>query len=414
MNYCPRCGARLGPDQNFCGNCGLDLRRLQFDQAEASQATPARGLWRNTVVYLTRDGVQGVVVRSMGVLALAAVSALFLAALIYYETQAFALAVYIALWIATSGLLYDELRWRGVRGLGDVPPQKGGGRKLWLVPWQSVRMADWNGRTLWFTSSSPTHKVSATFNKEDAPLVERTLASNGIRYSRGAPRLPSAFTRFSTLALLMFIIGQAILILAALLPYFPGEQQLYTTIYNHTKDQIAGATFVGEFAAIFLNNIQVAWGGSIPFLGALTYGLANYNTGRVIQAIATLNTNPITNAPQPLPPYVVLVALYVLPHTWIEESAYPIATVAGTLALTKWRSMSPAEFVRRRNWGSARLLLALGGTAVILLVAGLVETATSYVGDGIVALWVPIALLYFVSRRRWKRRVGTEPAAGSP
>lgn len=244
-----------------------------------------------------------------------------------------------------------------------------------------------------------------------APIVERTLNSNGVKYSWRGPRLPPYLTRFSTLALLVFIAGQVILILAATLPFFPGEEALYTTVYNNAQNSIAGATFIGEFRGIFLNNIQVAWGGAIPFFGALTYGVTSYNTGRVIQVIAITNLNPLTNAPQPLSPIIVLIGLYLFPHTWVEESAYPIATVAGMLALTKWRSVSPGEFARRRNWGSTKLAFALGGAAAILAAAGFIETLTSYVRYDILAVWVLLALLYFA----WKKsRRRTTPIAGSP
>jgi uncharacterized membrane protein SpoIIM required for sporulation len=259
-------------------------------------------------------------------------------------------------------------------------------------------MADWNGRTLWFTSRSPDRRLSITFDKDAAPLVEKTLASQGVRLSWRPPRLPPTLTRFWALVLLLFIIGQATLILAAVLPFFPGEEQTYITILNNTKSSIAGTTFIGEFQAIFVNNVQVALGGAIPFLGTLTYGIANYNTGRVVQVIA------LTNQPQ-VQPYAVLIGLYLLPHTWVEESAYPIATMAGIFALTRWRSVSPGKFARRLNRGSTKLVLALVGAAVILLAAGFIETLTTYLGYSAVALWVPLILLaYSWSRIRRQRR----------
>ena len=206
--------------------------------------------------------------------------------------------------------------------------------------------------------------------------------------------------------MLLFVVGQLALILAALLPFFPGEKQTYITILNNTKSAISGTTFLGEFRAIFVNNVQVALGGAIPFLGALTYGIANYNTGRVVQAIA------LTNQPQ-VQPYMVLIGLYILPHTWIEESAYPIATIAGIFALTKWRSVSPKEFAHLPNRGSAKMVLALLGAGAVLLVAGFVETLTTYLGYVAVALWVPLVMLAYLWSRVRRRRRPVLPA-GSP
>ncbi len=397
MNYCPNCGTPVEVGQNFCGNCGHDIRARPMVEQAQEQTEILRGLGRNTLAYLTPEGIRGVALGSTALLFLGIFVPLPFLAVVYYVTQTGALAVYLTLWVAIALLLYDELRWRELRSLGESPPSEGG-RRSWLVPWQSIRMADWSGRTLWFTSTNPDRRLSITFDKDAAHLVEKALGSWGVRYSWRPPRLPPAFTRFWTLVLVLFIMGQATLILAALFPFFPGEEQTYITILNNTKSSIAGTTFLGELQAIFVNNIQVALGGAVPFLGTLTYGIANYNTGRVVQAIA------LTNQPQ-IQPSLVLVGLYLLPHTWVEESAYPIASMAGIFALTKWRSVSPAEFARRLSRGSTKMVLALVGSAAILLVAGFIETLTTYLGYGAVVLWVPLVILaYSWSKIRRRRR----------
>ena len=132
------------------------------------------------------------------------------------------------------------------------------------------------------------------------------------------------------------------------------------------------------------------------------YGIANYNTGRAVQAIA------ITYQPHPVPAYLLLITLYILPYAWLEESTYLIATVAGLLAFTKWRSVSPGDFVRKSNWGSIKLAAALYGASAILVTAGLIETPTSYLGDTTLMLWIPLGVLplLFLARRRRKNRTG--------
>jgi len=352
------------------------------------------------VVYLTPEGLQGAKFRSGGVLFLASLLPIPLLIAAYLVVQSGAFAVYAAAWITLSLLIYDELRWRGFRGLeGYSPSSSQTGRESWFVPWHSLRMADWNGRTLWFTSLNPQRRVSITFDRNDAPLVERSLASWGVRYSLRPPKLPRILSRFSTLALILFVVSQLILILAAVLPFFPGEAQMYNTILNNTKSQVTNATFIQAFKAIYANNIQVAWGGMLPVLGQLSFGLASYNTGRVIQAIAISDHYP---------PSVVLVSLYLLPHTWVEESAYPIATVAGLMAITRWRSVSPSEFTHRTNWGSWRLAFAMGGVALILLAAGLIETAGLYLGFGELLLWIPVGVaVYLIVTLDRERRLRT-------
>jgi len=321
-----------------------------------------------------------------------------LLAVVYLVIQGGALAVYAVIWIALSLLIYDELRWQGFRRMEGYPPSAPQpSNTSWFVPWSSLRMADWNGRTLWFTSMEPRRKMSVTFDRNDAPRVERSLASGGVWYSPKSPRLPQTFTRFSTIALILFLVSQLILILAAILPFFPGEAQMYNTILNNTRSQVAGATFTEAFKAIFVNNLQVAWGGMLPVLGQLSFGLASYNTGRVIQAIAISDN---------VSPALVLFLLYLLPHTWVEESAYPIATAAGLLAVTKWRSVSPSEFTHRVNWGSWKLIFSIGGAALILLAAGLIETTGLYLGIGELLLWIPVGIMIFlmVTWTRARRR----------
>jgi len=320
--------------------------------------------------------------------------------LAYALLQTGSLDIFGVIWMAAAGLLYDELKWRKTRKLGDspAPPQTQG---TWLVPWRSIRMADWDGRTLWFSSADPEKKASVTFDQADAPSIEWNLSSGGVRYTQKSHKLPHRLTEFWTLAILLFIASQTILILAATLPFLPGEDHFYTTILNNTKSQVVNATFADQFRAIYTNNIQVAWGGSLPILGTISFGIASYNTGRVIQVIA-MSAN--------VPSAVVLLSLYILPHTWFEEFSYPMAAAAGLLAITTWRSVAPGEFVHWRNRGSTKFLLALGGVALTLAMAGFLEVLVGYLSLGVLLLWIPIGLGFFLVLK-WKRK---HPRAGLP
>ena len=387
----------------------MDLRQqVQTIQAEAQQApTAIRGLARNAVVYLIPEGLSVETFRSAGVLFLSPILTIPLLAVFYLVIQAGVLAVYASVWIALSFLIYDELRWQGLRRLDvNVNSSAPYPKTPTLVPWNSLRMADWDGRTLWFTSTSPRRKMSVTFDRDDAPLIERSLTSWGVPYTPKSLRVPKTLTHFPALALTLFLVSQLILILAAVLPFFPGEAQMYNTILNSTRSQVAGATFMEAFKGIFVNNLQVAWGGMLPVLGQLSFGLASYNTGRIIQAIAI--SDNYSSA-------VVLVTLYLLPHTWVEESAYPIATAAGLLAITTWRSVSPNEFAHRPNWGSWKLVFTMVGVALILVAAGLIETAGLYLGAGELLLWIPVGIASFfvVTWTRQRRRIRSTPPLSS-
>jgi len=406
LNYCPNCGTPLSTEQNFCTLCGFDLRlQAGAKPVPALDEAPACGLARNAVFYVTQDGLLGVDIGSDFALAVALFLPLPLLAAVYSATQAGALAVYAVVWLAAAGLLYDELRWRRVKRLTGPRAEQQPSRTSWFVPWHSIRMADWNGRTLWFSSDDPPVKASVTFNQKDAPYVERDLSSRGIRYSLKGSRLPRKLTQFWTLAIVLFIASQAILILAATLPLLPGEDQVYTTILNNTHSQVVNATFFDQFRVIYTNNIQVAWGGSLPVLGTLSFGVASYNTGRVLQVIAMGDK---------VPSAVVLISLYILPHTWFEEFSYPMAAAAGLLAITTWRSVTPEEFVRRRGRGSSKFLLAMGGVSLTLAVAGLLEVLAVYMRLGVVVLWVPLGFGLYLTTKWMRRRTQDGSPPGSP
>ncbi len=397
MNYCPNCGAPVIVGQNFCRNCGLDIRaRTLQEQAPTGSETPVvKALGRNTIVYLTQQGLVGTKIRSDLTLLLAFALPLPILFAYYAASLTGTLVVYATIWLAASTFLYDELRGRGLRSLENFDPTSPEpNRPSWLIPWRLVRMADWNGRTLWFSSSDPMRRASITFDKDDAPIVEQTLTSRGVRYSWRPSRLPKMISGFWTLSILLFIVSQLVMILAATLPFFPGEEQIYSAILGGTSSQISGTSFIGELHVIYLNNLQVALGGAFPFLGTLNFGVASYNTGRVIQVIAISDH---------VSPVAVLLTLYILPHTWVEELSYPMAAAAGLLVVTAWDSVSPSEFTKRWKRASGKYLLALGAATLTLLVAGLLETSTSYLGFLAVVLWVPLLIAVYLLRKRFMR-----------
>ncbi len=407
MPFCTHCGKEVLATDLYCWNCGGDVRALAMEgQVQAMPANSVvKGLGRNAMVYLTQHGLAGTKIRSDFVLFLAFALPAPVLFSYYALTLNGPLVVYATIWLAASTFLYDELRGRGIKNLeGFDPGAPNPGHSTWTIPWRSIRMADWNGRTLWFSSADPSKKGSVTFDKSDAPIVERTLASYGIRYSWRPPRLPQRISGFWSLTVIFFVASQAIMILAATQPFFPGERLTYTTVLNNTQSQIVGTTFLGELREIYFNNLQVAIGGALPFLGTLTFAVASYNTGRVIQVIA-IGEN--------VSPGVVLLTLYLLPHTWVEELSYPMATVAGLLAVTKWNSVSPGDFARRRYRPSGKYLTALGGVAAMLMLAGLLETTTTYLHFLALALWVPLMALAYLVKRDYDRK-RKEAAVGSP
>lgn len=408
LNYCPSCGVQVRAGQSFCERCGVDLRaRRAGGPAEPVLSTEVRGLARNRLVYMTREGLTGVRISSEAWMVAVIAAPLPLLAAFWYTTGWGSLATYITLWLVSGGLLFDWLKWRGLRKIGGRG-ERAEERSSWRVSLASLRGVDWNGKTLWFSRPERPRKVSITFDRKNAPRVESNLRSQGVNYSWRPPRLPSRLTGFWSLVVLVFVASQVVMFMAATLPFFPGEQQVYTTVLNSTRSQVVNATMVDQFRVIYFNNLQVAWGSMVPGLGAISFAAASYNTGRVIQVIALSDTATLH---QSVSPALVYLSLFFYPHSWVEEASYPIAVVAGVLGITRWRSVSPEAFARFANRGSTRLALALVGVALSLMVAGALEVSEPALGfsSGAFLLWVPVLVGGWVLYVAYKRRAAREP-----
>jgi hypothetical protein len=161
------------------------------------------------------------------------------------------------------------------------------------------------------------------------------------------------------------------------------------------------------------------------YANALRQAAANVGTLQ-IRSIATLGGNLATASPAAdsapalialdanVPSAVVLVSLYILPHTWLEELSYPMAAVAGLLAVSTWRSVAPEEFIQWRGRGSSKFLLAMGGVSVTLTVAGVLEVLVAYLSLDVLVFWVPIGLGLYLATKWTRRRSRDGPSTGSP
>jgi uncharacterized membrane protein SpoIIM required for sporulation len=403
MNYCPNCGARLMEGQNFCRSCGLDLRARAGAEASGQRgAMPhVRGASSNAVYYVTRDGLRGVRVLPPLTIALCALLPLPVLAVLGVVFQLDSAAIYIVVWLVLVVLLYDEMKWRRLRKLeGLAPEEMTTARKTWMIAWRSIWKASWDGGTL--TASSPDRlRTAITFDDANSATVEGSLAVWGVPLRRKqAGRTARIFRSFLALVVILFVISQGILISAAVLPFFPGEEQVYTSALNHIQGNLTNTSLLQQFELIFSNNLQVATVNMLPGLGALTFGAASYNTGRIIQVIGLH---------QRVPAILVVLSLYLYPHSWVEELSYPAATAAGIMLITSWRRLSPERFSRRANRGSVKFALALGGVAVQLTVAGFLEVVEPGLGVYVLLLWIPVAagaILFVAWRQRTRSRRG--------
>jgi len=402
MNYCPSCGARLAAGQNFCRNCGLDLRvRAAEGPGHWETAPPIVGISSNAAYRLTQEGLLGVRILSPLAVALCILLPLPALAVIGFTLRPDSVAVYPVAWLVMSALLYDEMKWRRFNALKGLATEQMAAAKSWIIGWRSIGRANWGGSTL-VVSSPDRLKTTITFDQADSATVEGTLNAWRVPSRRTpAGRPPRILGSFLALVLVIFVVSQAILIAAAVLPFFPGEEQVYSSALHQLEGNLTKTTLVQQFELIYRNNLQVATANMLPGLGALTLGAASYNTGRVIQVIG-LN--------QHVPPIVIVLSLYLYPHSWVEELSYPITTSAGIMLLTRWRRVTPKDFAHRANRGSVKFALTLGGVALQLTVAGFLEVVEPGLGVYTLLLWVPVALGAILIIARSGRKAS--PSAG--
>ncbi|MDA4128143.1 MAG: stage II sporulation protein M [Thaumarchaeota archaeon] len=202
--------------------------------------------------------------------------------------------------------------------------------------------------------------------------------------------------------ILILLVAQVIsLIVISSLPYFSGEQAFYSQWVQQESAQFSSLSLFGEFTGIFTNNLDVALRMMIPGLGDLVFGGAIYNTSRLLEATAFSRG---------LQPADLSVTLALLPHTWIELSAYALAVFEGAYivyAIVPRRGRKRPVTLR---FLGAEVVVAVVLLALILLVAAVLEVSLVVLGAYGLLGWVPlsaIAFVIFTVRRRFIRKGST-------
>jgi uncharacterized membrane protein SpoIIM required for sporulation len=182
----------------------------------------------------------------------------------------------------------------------------------------------------------------------------------------------------------LFVLELVVFVALPSFPFMQGEQQSYTQQAQQLGNLLSGRTFLEQTWVVFSNNLRVALVEMLPGLGAIIFGASLYDTARITQAIA-LNQN--------LPASLLVLLLFTLPHSWIELSAYPVATGEGILflnSLLRW-------LLREEKWRMGaelrHLALAIGLVAAILLVAAVFEVEEIQLGLQGFVLWGPFGVL---------------------
>ncbi len=381
--FCPYCGKAMADRGEFCSSCGR--RVYQTPQVEAAPpllTAPIRALSYTSLYLIDNEGLLkigtqfplllGSVVVGVG-LAITAVALIGLGSWI-------ALAVALTLVIAPIVSEYRARRLAELLSLprGELALKKG----VQTIPWSSVQFVAVKGRDV--TLRLDGGWTSATLDAVDVPtLTTKASSILGDRFT-STPTQPSRLSpamKLFLLTLFLFLMTQAILIAASLTPYFPGEQARYTSLYNSTKSGL-GTSAVQEWGGIFFNNVQIALASLVPGFGFLILTVSSYNTGRVIQAAAAYYS---------VTPADFLLVLYILPHSWVEESSYPLSTALGMFAFT-WRKQSYSEFANWRTRASVKIGLGFLVVATLLTIAATLEVTEPLLGTDALLLWVPVSL----------------------
>jgi len=294
------------------------------------------------------------------------------------------------LFVVVALPIIEALNLRRVARLVRLPPLELITRAMPAdsIPWDRVRK---------ITCTNDTFRISDprfVFTALDHDLAERTLeVTKMMRPTELLPEKKRLRTRVAywladgpAVFLLLFAFETFILIAAAVLPFFPGEQAQYATVLESTRNQLSGATPPQEFLFIFLNNVQVALGDGILFIGQIALAITTYNTGRVIQVIAIQDSISV---------YTILETLYLLPHTWVETLSYSVASgVFIQYVLKKLHpELTSAITVRFQSWRSRpdlQFSISYAKVAGMLFVAGILEVSEPFLGAGALVLWIPV------------------------
>lgn len=215
------------------------------------------------------------------------------------------------------------------------------------------------------------------------------------------------FARRVTLFLVLFLVEILVFFVLPALPFLSGEQDSYGQQAKHLGDTLRGKSFVALTADIYSNNMKVGLVELIPGVGPFFFGISLYETARVTQAIATT---------QGLPPSLLVLSLFILPHSWIELPAYAVSTGESLLLLNSLLRWLLKDESWRLRMEMEQLLLVLLVITLTLLVAAVFEVTEVQVGLEGLLLWAPfglIAALVLLFRRRVLRTELVAAAQGS-
>lgn len=205
-------------------------------------------------------------------------------------------------------------------------------------------------------------------------------------------------------AAIVFLIELLLFVATVNVPFFSGEQQSYSESAKQIESKLSGATPLGQVVEIFGNNMKVALIEFIPGFGAFFFSASIYQTARILQAIS-LDMN--------FPAQVLLVILFLLPHSWLELPAYAISTSEGIFLLysaARWLATREPDRMRMEM---GQLILSVILVIITLGVAAIFEVSEVQLGLTGLAMWAPFGLIVAIALLL-KRKYSRQQLLGSP
>ncbi len=211
------------------------------------------------------------------------------------------------------------------------------------------------------------------------------------------------FGRRFSVFLVLFVAELLVFFVLPTLPFASGEQVSYTQEAKELGG-LLNNSFMGQIGAIYTNNLKVGFVELVPGVGPLVFGVSLYETARIAQAIALSRS---------FPPVLLVVALFILPHSWIELPVYALATGESLFLLKSILGWLLKGERWRMRMEMEQLVLVILVVSLMLLVGAAFEVTEGALGLAGLLMWAPFGalaavVLLFRSRIRRSRTLPVE------
>jgi len=191
----------------------------------------------------------------------------------------------------------------------------------------------------------------------------------------------------------MFILEIVLYYVIVSLPMSNQEANSLASSYSSLNQTIqTQASLFSKAMYIYTHNLAIALIGLLPFIGIISFGYSTYFTSRTLEALAVIQPSLVGH----LSPQLLVTALLLYPHSWLELPAY-------ALALTENFYIIEAIFRRRLRREYHRAVIVAILIAVQLFVAATVEATELQYPDLALYFWIPSALYLYLFYRLIKR-----------